>query len=108
LPLSFRISLGSRTPPDDGMVECVVAAGLFRVASQSLIQASAVPGTVGYWRSANGREVDFMVPRVTDLEQPRLPIEVKGQARAREIGEISGLVLGSHTPDDVADVVGDE
>jgi predicted AAA+ superfamily ATPase len=69
---------GSSPPPDDGVVESVVASGLFRAAAQTLIQASAVPGAVGYWRSTNDREIDFMVPCVTDLERPRLPIEVKG------------------------------
>jgi predicted AAA+ superfamily ATPase len=69
---------GTRVPGEDGMVECAVAAGLFRAASQTLIQSSAVPGAIGYWRSANDREVDFMIPCVTDLERPRLPVEVKG------------------------------
>ena len=65
-------------PGEDGLVECVVAGGLFRAAAQTLIQASALPGAVGYWRSSNEREIDFMIPCVTDLERPRLPIEVKG------------------------------
>jgi len=35
-------------------------------------------GSIGYWRSSGDREVDFVVPRVTDLERERLPVEVKG------------------------------
>jgi uncharacterized protein len=69
---------GSRVAPTDGLIENVVAAGLFRSAAQTLIQANAVPGTVGYWRSSSDRELDFVIPQVTDLKQMRLPIEVKG------------------------------
>lgn len=73
---------GTRMPEEDGMVECAVASGLFRAASQTLIQSSAVPGAIGYWRSTNDREVDFVIPCVTDLERPRLPVEVKGDNSA--------------------------
>lgn len=73
---------GTLTPGNDGMVEGAVAAGLFRAASQSLIQSTAVPGAIGYWRSTNDREIDFMIPRVTGLEKPRLPVEVKGDNSA--------------------------
>jgi len=41
-----------------------------------------VPGAIGYWRSTNDRELDFLIPRVTDLERPRLPVEVKGDNSA--------------------------
>jgi predicted AAA+ superfamily ATPase len=48
-----------------------------------LIQASAIPGAVGYWRSSDNREIDFVVPRVSDRENPaRFPIEVKGDNSA--------------------------
>ena len=46
--------------------------------AQTLIQANAVPGTVGYWRSSGDRELDFVIPQVTDMKRMRLPIEVKG------------------------------
>ncbi len=69
-------------PSTDGLVESVAAAGLFRAAAQALIQASAIPGAVGYWRSSNDREIDFMIPCVTDLQRPRLPIELKGDNAA--------------------------
>ena len=71
---------GSRVAPADGMIENVVASGLFRSAAQTLIQANAVPGTLGYWRSSGDREVDFVIPQVTDLKRARLPIEVKGDS----------------------------
>jgi hypothetical protein len=69
---------GSRAPSEDGLVENAVASGLFRSAAQTLIQANAIPGTVGYWRSSAAREVDFLIPQVTDLQRERLPVEVKG------------------------------
>ncbi|HXC25284.1 MAG TPA: ATP-binding protein [Gemmatimonadaceae bacterium] len=70
---------GTSRPDDDGMVENLVAVALFRSAALTLMQANAVPGTVGYWRSSDDREIDFVVPRVTDLENPRrFPVEVKG------------------------------
>ena len=70
---------GTARPSADGMAEDLVAVALFRSAALTLIQANAVPRTVGYWRSRDGREIDFVVPRVTDLENPRrFPIEVKG------------------------------
>lgn len=69
---------GTRTAPADGLVENAVAVGLFRAAAQTLIQANAIPGSIGYWRSSGDREIDFVIPRVTDLERERLPVEVKG------------------------------
>jgi hypothetical protein len=47
-----------------------------------------VPGAVGYWRSTNNREIDFVVPAISRGRGGRLPIEVKGDggsaiARAR-------------------------
>lgn len=59
-------------------MEAVVAVGLFRSAAQTLIQAGAVPGAVGYWRSSGDREIDFVIPRVSDPARDRFPIEVKG------------------------------
>lgn len=69
---------GTRSGPVDGVIENAVAIALFRSAAQTLIQANAIPGSIGYWRSSGDREVDFVIPRVTDLERERLPVEVKG------------------------------
>jgi predicted AAA+ superfamily ATPase len=69
---------GARTAPQDGVVENAVAIALFRCAAQTLIQANAIPGSIAYWRSSGDREVDFVVPRITDIERERLPVEVKG------------------------------
>lgn len=51
------------------MVENAVAVGLFRSAAQTPIQANAIPGSIGYWRSSGDRAIDFVIPRVTDLER---------------------------------------
>lgn len=69
---------GARRPPPDGLVENAVAAGLFRSAAHALTQAGAVPGAVGYWRSSNDRELDFVVPSSGAGRGGRLPVEVKG------------------------------
>jgi hypothetical protein len=69
---------GARRPPEDGVVENAVAVGLFRSAAHVLIQADPVPGAVGYWRSTNNRELDFVVPASSHGRGGRVPIEVKG------------------------------
>jgi uncharacterized protein len=74
---------GARRPPEDGAVENAVAIGLFRSAAHALIQADPVPGAVGYWRSTNNRELDFVVPATAHGRGGRLPIEVKGDNGAR-------------------------
>lgn len=71
---------GARRAPVDGVVENVVAAGLFRSAGHSLTQADPVPGAVGYWRSSNNRELDFVVPARSRGQGGRMPIEVKGDS----------------------------
>lgn len=92
---------GTPAPGLDGVIENVVASGLFRSAAQTIVQATAVPGAVGYWRSSGDREIDFVVPRASDPATRRFPIEQKGdnaaaitgarQAIAQRFGE--GLVL---------------
>lgn len=103
---------GARRPPEDGVVENAVAVGLFRSAAQVLTQAGAVPGAVGYWRSRNYRELDFVVPGTSRGRGGRLPIEVKGdnasgigharQAIARAFGE--GVVASRTVFDPEGDV----
>jgi predicted AAA+ superfamily ATPase len=70
---------GTAPPEEDGLIEDLVAVALFRSAASTLIQAGAAPGAVAYWRSTDGREIDFVVPRASDPQNPdRFPIEVKG------------------------------
>lgn len=98
-----RLIPGTTEPGDDGTVENIVAIALFRSASQTLFQANAVPGAVGYWRSKSDREIDFVIPshETETISQNRFPIEVKGDNRtglsaARRSIELAygrGLVL---------------
>ncbi len=74
---------GARRPPDAGVIENLVATTLFRSAAHALTQADAVPGAVGYWRSRNGRELDFVVPAEEFGRGGRLPVEVKGDGDSR-------------------------
>jgi predicted AAA+ superfamily ATPase len=70
---------GTARPQQDAMVENLVATTLFRSAASTMIQAGAIPGAVGYWRSSDEREIDFVIPQVSDPENPnRFPVEVKG------------------------------
>ncbi len=71
---------GARSAPEEGLVENIVAAGLFRSAGHSLTQAGPAPGAVGYWRSSNNRELDFVVPAPSRGRSGRMPIEVKGDS----------------------------
>jgi uncharacterized protein len=71
---------GSRRPPEDGIVENTVAVALFRSAAHTLTQAGPVPGAIGYWRSSNNREIDFVVPAASRGRGGRMPIEVKGDS----------------------------
>lgn len=75
-----RLMPGARTPPPDGIVENLVAVGLFRAAAHPLIQAGPVPGSIAYWRSTRQREIDFVVP--TARGDGRLPVEVKGDSNS--------------------------
>lgn len=69
---------GARRPPEDGRVENAVAVALYRSAAHSLTQADPAPGAIGYWRSSNNRELDFVVPATSRGRGGRMPIEVKG------------------------------
>ncbi len=75
IPLEF--SPGARRPAIAGVVENMVAVGLYRSAATSLVQAEPEPGSLGYWKSSNGRELDFVVPSKTSN---RFAVEVKGDA----------------------------
>lgn len=74
---------GARRPGQDGLVENAVATGLFRAATHVLVQANAVPGAMGYWRSSNNRELDFVVPARERGRGGRVPVEVKGDNDSR-------------------------
>lgn len=73
---------GARRAPADGLIENLVAVALDRSATERLVQAEPAPGAIGLWRSTGGGEIDFVVAeRVPGSRTPRLPVEVKGDAR---------------------------
>lgn len=78
IPLEF--SPGARRPDVDGLVENMVAIALYRSAATSLVQAEPEPGSLGYWKSSNGRELDFVVPSKASR---RFAVEVKGDSDSR-------------------------
>jgi uncharacterized protein len=63
---------------DDGMLEGVVASALFRSAGEHLVQVDPTLGALGYWRSREGREIDFVVDAFSEGARGRIPVEVKG------------------------------
>lgn len=74
---------GARTAPPDGTLEGIVASALFRSASEHLTQSDPTIGSIGYWRSSDGREIDFVVDDPASLGGVhRIPVEVKGDAAA--------------------------
>jgi len=73
---------GGREPEGDGLLENLVAIALYASASDRLTLADALPGAIGYWKSRDGRETDFVAP--TDAGRygsDRIPVEVKGDAK---------------------------
>jgi predicted AAA+ superfamily ATPase len=63
-------------PSEAALVESVVAASLFRAVERDLIEAFGMPGTLFYWRSKKGNEIDFLA----GTRAHRVPIEVRYQA----------------------------
>lgn len=83
---------GVRVAPPDGVLEGLVASALFRSASEHLTQSDPTIGSIGYWRSSDGREIDFVVDDSTDRHGvPRLPIEVKGDASTGITAAVSAI-----------------
>jgi len=75
---------GARSPDADAMRENAVAIGLYRSGVEALAQASPMPGCMGYWRSRDDREIDFVLPPEAGGERDRtLAVESKGDNQAR-------------------------
>ena len=92
--LPAALAPGSRMPNEDGVTENLVAAALFRSSTEHVTQSEPLPGAFGYWRSTQGRELDFVVP--TDpgsgpSAEGRIPIEVKGDGAAELSGAVSSI-----------------
>ncbi len=72
---------GTRAASVPGVVENLMAIGLYRSATERLVQAGPLPGSLGVWKSGRGTEIDFVVAeRVPGGRTPRFPVEVNGDA----------------------------
>lgn len=77
-----RLVPGSRVPDSDAVRENLVGIGLYRAATERLVQVDPVMGALGFWRSGRGTELDFVVAEsAPGVHGDRLPIEVKGDSR---------------------------
>jgi predicted AAA+ superfamily ATPase len=88
-PLLGRVAAqlvpGSRLPLHSAVREGLVAVGLYRSTTDRLVQAEPVPGSLCFWRSGRGTEIDFLVRESGAAgREGRFPIEVKGDS-ARQI-----------------------
>lgn len=66
---------GGPTASDSQLVENVIAVALLRAAEPDALERFLHPDHLFYWRSKDGREIDFLVT------EPPLPIESKYSAR---------------------------
>lgn len=85
-PLLARIAPtlvpGGRRPNENGLIENVVATSLYASGADRLTLADPLPGSVGYWKSSDGRETDFVVPAPEPgTLNARVPVEVKGDSK---------------------------
>lgn len=92
-----RLVPGSRIPEPEAVRENLVGIGLYRAATERLVQVDPVMGALGFWRSGRGTELDFVVAEsATGVRGDRLPVEVKGDSASgianarRSIGPVFG------------------
>jgi uncharacterized protein len=76
-----RLVPGSRIPDPEAVRENLVGVGLYRAATERLVQVDPVMGALGFWRSGRGTELDFVVAEsAPGVRGDRLPVEVKGDS----------------------------
>lgn len=72
---------GSRRPDPAALRENLVGVGLYRSATDRLVQADPVAGSVCFWKSGRGTEIDYVIAEATPhVRGDRLPVEVKGDS----------------------------
>lgn len=83
-PLVARIAPtmvpGARRANPDGLIENLVAVALYRSAAEAVALADPLPGGIGYWKSKDNREIDFLTP-FTGIGGTHFPVEVKGDSK---------------------------
>jgi predicted AAA+ superfamily ATPase len=73
---------GSRLPEPDAVRENLIGIGLYRSATDRLVQADPVIGSLSFWKSGRGTEIDYLVAeRSPGVRGDRIPVEVKGDSR---------------------------
>jgi uncharacterized protein len=76
-----RMVPGTSAAGSDAVRENLVGVGLFRSATERLVQAEPVPGSLCFWKSGRGTEVDFVTAEdVVGVRGGRFPVEVKGDS----------------------------
>ena len=72
---------GARLPDPDAVRENLVGIGLYRAGTDRLVQVDPVMGSLCFWKSGRGTEIDYMVAEPSpDVRGDRLPVEVKGDS----------------------------
>lgn len=72
---------GSRLPGQDAVRENLVAIGLYRSATDRLVQADPVMGSLCFWKSGRGTEIDYLVAEHSSgVRGDRVPVEVRGDS----------------------------
>jgi hypothetical protein len=74
---------GSRPSPRSAVREELIAIGLYRSATDRLLQAEPAPGSLCFWKSGRGTEIDFLVRQSPEGSEGRFPIEVKGDSTSQ-------------------------
>ncbi len=73
---------GSRLPDPDAVRENLIGIGLYRSATDRLVQADPVMGSLCFWKSGRGTEIDYLVAeRSSGVRGDRIPVKVKGDSR---------------------------
>jgi predicted AAA+ superfamily ATPase len=62
-------------PARAAMVENVVGVSLYRAAEREIVESFPLPQSLFYWRSRQGREIDFL----SGTGSEKVPVEVKYQ-----------------------------
>jgi predicted AAA+ superfamily ATPase len=96
---------GGRLPAPDAVRENLVGIGLYRSATERLVQVDPVMGSLCFWKSGRGTEIDYVVAEESPgVRGGRFPVEVKGDSAStianarRSISPVFGrgvIVTGS-------------
>jgi uncharacterized protein len=72
---------GGRLPDPDAVRENLVGIGLYRSATERLVQVDPVLGSLCFWKSGRGTEIDYVVAeQFSGVRGGRFPVEVKGDS----------------------------